>query len=242
MGLLGLAGCKKPVPQLDPASSYGKLRPGIVKAVTDFPVDPGTLKRCAPGLGRVALMTLRNASAALQIPLAKPQPGFTSENVRTYGDGHMEALERKDFSEYNFNSFNQATRFALFSTAAATTPLMTDCERVPNPNQNQLQQSNCKLTPGSLEGSLVVFEATGLPACAVRVKVEGPARVAGSYGVIGDMSNSVHEVLRSLFDGKSAAGGPWLATLPPGGQYTVSIEGAVVREPAVNDASARNPR
>ena len=40
---------------------------------------------------------------------------------------------------------------------------------------------------------------------------------------------------------ESAPGGQWLATLPPGGQYTVWVEGAVVREPAVNDASARNP-
>lgn len=225
--VLAMTGCKPSGPKLDPESGYAKLRPGIVKAATEFPADPDALARCSPGLGRVVLLTLGNVAPALKVPLGKSQRGL---DVRTYADEHLEHLERNEFDDYNYGSFRDASRFAVFSTVASTVPQAKDCERVENPNQALLQHLNCKLTPGLFDGSLVVFEPTGRPTCAVRVKVEGPAWVSGSYGVASDMSGYVHEVLRALFDVEGAEG-TWLAKLPPGRQYTVTVEGVVLREP-----------
>ena len=224
MGILGLAGCKKPVPELDPKSGYAKLRPALVKAVTEFPADTEKLRRCAPHIGRVVLLTLREAATGLNIPLTRPQPRFTTQNVRTSADQHLSALEQKDFADYNYGSFEGATRFAIFSVGAATTPTMTECVKVPNLNLNQPEDLACKLTRGSIDGSLVVFEPTGAPTCAVRLQVEGPYGVAGSRGVLGDLCQYIHEVLRSMLEGET-----WLAKVAPGGKYAVTIDGAVVR-------------
>lgn len=224
LGLVGAVGCKKPVPELDPKSGYAKLRPGLLKAVTGFPADPEKLPRCAPHVGHVVLLTLREAAAGLTIPLAKPQPRFTTQNVRTYADEHLVALEQKDFAAYNYGSFEGATRFAIFSVVAATAPTMTECVKVPNLNLNQPTDLACKLTRGSIDGSLVVFEPTGAPTCAVRLQVEGPYGVAGSTGVLGDLCQYIHEVLRSMLEGET-----WLAKVAPGGKYAVTIDGAVVR-------------
>ena len=234
LGLIGLIGCKSGggTATLDPNSGYAKLRPAIVKAVTAFPADPGTLPRCAPGLGRVTTVTLRSAAPALKVALARPEPGFRSENFRTYADGHQSALERGDFSKYNFSSFASATRFAVFSTTLATEPLMTNCVKVGNQNDVRYAgRSECRLTPGTVGGDLVVFDATGLPTCAVRLRVDGPVKVAGSLGVLGDMGNHVQQVVEGLFDVQSPSGGRWLAKLRADAAYKVTVEGAVVREP-----------
>lgn len=218
---------------IDPASGYAKLRPGIVKGASEFPSDPSTLARCSPGLTNVVMLTLPEASRALNTPAAKPTAGFGAA-LRTHFGEHLAALEGGAVDDLHLSWFENAAHVALFDAVVATAPTMTNCEREPNTDPRYATQSTCTLTPGIVGGNVVVFDPAGRPTCAVKLRIDGPLVVAGSRGVEAETTSFVGQVLTRLFDKRKPTDPPatqFLTKLSREFSYKVTVDDAVVIEP-----------
>ncbi len=221
---------------------FAAKRAALKTAVETFPADPSPVARCRPDQKGVLVLAY-NTARRLYAPTAPDAPLVgTGLGLDVGGkEFFLQSIERaawetappEDQKRWEKPPYEWVTAVALFKPTAVKAPEMAHCRETP-------AGRSCQMVPGVVDAELVVFDDSGKPTCANKLRIEGPmAALIKSTGKLEEYQrHGLEGILDAFFYYATESpekDAPWRFLsvhqfgTSPTKRYTVTIDGAVIQ-------------